>query len=349
MNRSLLNTEAAIQNLHHIANADQPSIPANVLERITQASENRVSENISALPAAYDIKEYLQAAAPNDSDSIEVPATRSSETLKMEAYDRKLRSGELFARRRIDGIKENQRQIAKQLSSIRSDGHDKSQERLADKVATVPTSTLDKVRTRLSELEQISKDINKNIDHIDAVVAIKDNYLHQLRTAETLLARYNAAQTSGDDGQMDQAEIFHAAYTVIMHNVPRRYNPEANNKDGHETIAQVIARLEDEVSDLNSKAAEERFEVGLEKNILETIRESNTTISQDTLLEMLDRYMRAYRNHFAGDNFPFDGEKLAEIKAKTLYKLGKILLNVNNAAVDAKHKGIQRRELPPLK
>ena len=189
----------------------------------------------------------------------------------MEAYDRKLRSGELFARRRIDGIKENQRQIAKQLSSIRSDGHDKSQERLADKVATVPTSTLDKVRTRLSELEQISKDINKNIDHIDAVVAIKDNYLHQLRTAETLLARYNAAQTSGDDDQMDQAEIFHAAYTVIMHNVPRRYNPEANNKDGHETIAQVIARLEDEVSDLNSKAAEERFEVKMEETLLSSL------------------------------------------------------------------------------
>lgn len=320
----------------YIASGVQPTIPQNISDRLLAAHAKRLENTMYSLPA--------NGVDGEDTNADELRADMNT----IEARHGRVRRMGVFASGRIDGIKARQRQIAEQIASTTVYSTEHASGKSAPTAAPVSTVPLEKINQRLKDLEQIATDINQNIAHIDAVVSIKDNYLHQLRTAEGLLARYKAAEESGDDEQMDQAEIFHAAYTVIMHNVPRRYNPEATNAKGHETIAQVIARLEDEVAELNSKAAEGGFEVGLEQNILEAVK-GKGKITQDSLLEMLDRYINGYRSHFAPTDFPFDETKLAEIKAKTLYKLGKILLNVNNAAVQTKYKPITRRTLPEIR
>ncbi len=267
----------------------QPTIPRNIADRLSVAHAKRVQNTMYFEPT-------------NKVDGPEEVQLKDEMSI-IEARHGRVRRMGVVASGRIDGIRRKQEDIARRIASARVYGAEQKEESSAakakgsaiDRDRLSPAATQEKVKTRLSELERISSDINQNIAHIDAVVAIKDNYLHQLRTAEKLLARYNATQASGDEDKMDDAEIFHAAYTVIMNNVPRRYNPEATNAKGHETIGQVIARLEHEVADLNAKAAEEGFEVGLEMALLNEIQ-SDPNIDAETLdnkaNQAVDRYVK---------------------------------------------------------
>ncbi len=243
----------------YIASGVQPTIPQNISDRLLAAHAKRLENTMYSLPA--------NGVDGEDTNADELRADMNT----IEARHGRVRRMGVFASGRIDGIKARQRQIAEQIASTTVYSTEHASGKSAPTAAPVSTVPLEKINQRLKDLEQIATDINQNIAHIDAVVSIKDNYLHQLRTAEGLLARYKAAEESGDDEQMDQAEIFHAAYTVIMNNVPRRYNPDAPNSKGHETIAQVIVRLEDEIADLNAKAAEQRFEVKMEETLLSSL------------------------------------------------------------------------------
>ena len=237
----------------------QPTIPAKIANRLVDVQAKRLQN------AMYSFK-------PNTvSDEDENPHTLGADMNIIEGRHGRVRRMGVVASGRIDGIKARQRQIAEQIASTAVYSTEHARGRSAPTAAPASAVPLEKINQRLTDLEQISKDINQNIAHIDAVVAIKDNYLRQLKTAKELLAIYKAAQASGDEDKLDEAEIFHAAYTVIMHNVQRRYNPNALNANGHETIVQVIARLEHEVADLNAKAAEERFEVKMEETLLSSL------------------------------------------------------------------------------
>lgn len=308
----------------------EPTIPADIKNQPTiPAGISRDMLNTVKKAAATNYLETMVLGTKKENSHL-----TSGTTDIMRAHSRSINAGQLLAGRRIDGIREKQRDIARQLAGMQ--GRDPAQAEDVDRkrAETAPTARLDKVKARLSELERISIDINQNISHIAAVVAIKDNYLHQLRTAEKLLAKYEEAQQAAkervDDDtdnsvsdEMDQAEIFHAAYTVIMHNVPRRYNPEASNKDGHETIAQVISRLEKEVSDLNSKAAEESFEVGLEMALLNEIQ-SDSNIDAETLNnkanQAVGRYVKTMRD--AGVK-AIDVQRELDIKKEALIRIRK--------------------------
>ena len=286
----------------YIAFGVQPTIPQNISDRLLAAHAKRLENTMYSLPA--------NGVDGEDTNADELRADMNT----IEARHGRVRRMGVFASGRIDGIRKRQEDIARQIATanVYEADSDKSPTNNADKQSkkdpsvvspeqtTPDKATVEKVKNRLTELEKISTEINQNIDHIGAVVAIKGNYLHQLSTAKKLLEKYQAATdyvSNSENTDESEAEVFKAAYAIIMHNIPRRYNPDAPNSTGHETIAQVIVRLEDEIADLNAKAAEQRFEVGLETATLNSLSNNPTTHDVKEVVESsVQKYLLAFKN-----------------------------------------------------
>lgn len=242
------------------ATPEQHSIPRGVLDRLQYASQARTLDTLGWK------EEVVGTNLPQDIKIINDTAS-------------KLRKGVRSASIKTIGVRSRMDDIARKVIKMQNPELTEHQQ---------TPKHLDKIKIRLGELEELSMEIDKEISHIGAIVAIKDSYLHQLRVAKDLMARA--------DMNPDGDEALSAAATIVLHTIPKRYNTGAKNANGRETIDQVISRLEDEVAELNEKVAEERFEVGLEIALLDEIK-TNPDIDIETLNkkadQAVDRYVEA--------------------------------------------------------
>ena len=244
------------------ATRDQSTIPKGVSDRLLNASIGRT--NIILNNRNIDTK-----SATDETDS------ENKDILSLNNTSRGMKAGTIRSIRQVRDSKKRMSDIARRIAT--------TQEIKAGSAEKMPAVS-ERIAARLKELEVLSKDLNKEISHVDAIVAIKESYLHEIKTANELLTRANLDE-NGD-------EALRAAAMIILSKVPKRYNPEAKNREDGETIGQVIARLEEEVERLQTDIDANKMEVNIEITLLNALSEKKLSdrlrylIGKEDILEL---------------------------------------------------------------